>query len=83
MARCSICDRQSEGLSDYNPMEQFHSVRFYTLGSDIVCEECYSEVGVALADFVDESEPDKVWSDSIDKHLKRRSVGRIKEKKED
>ena len=56
MPRCSICDKQSEGLSDYNPMEHFHASVFYNTPDGPVCDECYSDINDTLADFVDEEE---------------------------
>lgn len=86
MARCSICDRQSDGLSEYNPMEQFHAVRFYVSGPEILCSDCYSEVNDTLADFIEEEDPedDKKWS-AVDKQrifekIERRYNGRNSKK---
>lgn len=57
MARCYICDKQSEGLSDYNPMEFFFDYNFHDMpNGDYICDECYDSGQEALSEFEDEEE---------------------------
>ena len=57
MARCVICDKQSDGLSDYNPMEVFFDFGFHELpNGDFVCAECYNSSLDALDEFETEEE---------------------------
>lgn len=62
MARCYICDKQSEGLSDYNPMESFFTFSFHEMpDGGYVCDECYSLGQEALVAF-EEDEEEEVLS---------------------
>lgn len=55
--RCVICDCQSSGLSEYDPMGRYYSMSFHQLPSgDMICSNCYSYGDEALAEFDVEEE---------------------------